>query len=65
MIICQIKYWMRLKSGIEKFANTGILIDTDDKLPENITLKNVVTCIIKYNDKFYLQLFLKEALLEA
>lgn len=30
---------MRLKIGIEKFANTGILIDTDDKLPENITLK--------------------------
>ena len=54
-----------MKIGIEKFVNTGILIDTDDKLPENVTLKNVVTGIIKYNNKFYLQLFLKEALLEA
>ena len=25
--------------GIEKFDNTEILIDTDDKLPDDITLK--------------------------
>ena len=35
--------------GIEKFYGTKILIDTDDKLPDDITLKNVVilmTCAI-------------------
>ena len=36
--------------GIEKFDDTKILIDTDDKLPDDITFKNVVilmTCVIK------------------
>ena len=28
--------------GMEKFDDAKILIDTDDKLPNNITLKNVV-----------------------
>ena len=28
--------------GIEKFDDTNILIETDDKLPDGITLKNVV-----------------------
>ena len=49
-----------------KFDNTKILIDTDDKFLDNITLKYVViivTCIIK--DKFYPQLFLEQAFLEA
>ena len=35
--------------GIEKFDDTKILINTDDKLPNNITLNNVVvliTCVI-------------------
>ena len=31
--------------GIEKFDNTKILIDTDDKLPGDITLKNDVILI--------------------
>ena len=38
--------------GIEKFDNTNILNDTDDKLPDDINLKNVMilmTCIIKDN----------------
>ena len=51
--------------GIEKIDDTRILIDTDDKLPHNITLKNAViltTCVIKDSDKFYPQLFLEEAL---
>ena len=42
---------------IEKFDDTKILIDTDDKLPDNITLQNAVilmTCVIKDDDKFYL-----------
>ena len=39
-----------------------ILIDTDDKLPEDNTSKNVVilmTYVIKGNDKFYPQIFLE------
>ena len=54
--------------GIEHFDNTEISVDTDDKLPDNITLKNVVmlmTCVIKGNNKFDPQIFLEEALLEA
>ena len=40
-------------------------LKTDDKLPDNTTLKNVVIlimCVIKCGNKFYLQLFSKEAL---
>ena len=39
-----------------------ILIDTDDKLPEDNTSKNVVilmTYVIEGNDKFYPQIFLE------
>ena len=35
--------------GIEKFDNSKILIDTDDKLPDDITFKNVVmlmACVV-------------------
>ena len=51
--------------GIEKFGHTKILSDSDDKLPDDITFKNVVIlmiCVIKDDDKFYPQLFLEEAL---
>ena len=51
--------------GIEKFDDTKILIDTDGKLPNDITLKNVVlliACVIKDDDKFHPQIFLEEAL---
>ena len=37
---------------MEKFGDTKTLIDTDDKLPDDITFKNVViiiTCIIKHD----------------
>ena len=53
--------------GIEKFDNTKILVDTNDKLQE-ITLKNIViliTCDIKDDRKFYSQIFIEEALLVA
>ena len=36
--------------GTEKFDDTKISVDTDDKLPDNITVTNVViltTCVIK------------------
>ena len=49
--------------GTEKFRDTIILIDTDDKPPHDITLKNVVilmTYVIKDSEKLYQQLFLAE-----
>ena len=48
--------------GIEKLDDTKILIDTDDKLPDDITFKNAF--IIKDCDKFYPQLFSEEALFD-
>ena len=51
--------------GIQKSDDTKILIDTDDKLPYYISLKNVliiVTSVIKDGDKLYPQLFLEETL---
>ena len=51
--------------GIEEINNIRILIDTDNKLPDDITLKNLViliTCVIEYGDKFFQQLFLEETL---
>ena len=49
---------------IAKFDDTKILIDTDDKLPYNITLENVViliTSVIKDGDKIYWYLYLEGA----
>ena len=51
--------------GIGKFNDTKILIVIDYKRPDDITLKNFVilmTYVIKYYDRLYLQLFLEEAL---
>ena len=61
------KVFDRIKEiiGIEEFDNSKILVDTDDKLPDIVTLKNVVIllmCIIKDDGKFYPQLFLEEAI---
>ena len=42
--------------GIEKLDDTKILIDIDDTLGDEITLKNVViiiSCIMKNYDNFY------------
>ena len=50
---------------IEKFDNTKILIDTDDKLPNYITFKNVktlITCVIKDDGKLYPQIFSEKTL---
>ena len=49
----------------EKYDGTNILIDTDDKLINYITLTNVViimTSVVKDDGKFYSQLFLEKAL---
>ena len=54
--------------GIEKFDNTKTFTDTDDKLPDDITLKYAVIlimCVMKDDNKFHPQLFLEEVLLEA
>ena len=43
------------KLGIKKLFDTKILIKTDDKFPDGITLKNVltfITHITKYGDRF-------------
>ena len=51
------------RKGIEKPYDTKVLIDADDKLPDDITLKNAgmsMTCVVKNFDKFYSQLFLKK-----
>ena len=53
------------KIGIGKFDNTKILIDTDDKLPNDITFKNVailITCVIKDDGNSYPQMFLEKSL---
>ena len=51
--------------GIKKFDDLKVLIDTNGKLPDNITFKNcliLTSCVIKDNDNFYLQIFLEKAL---
>ena len=52
--------------GIIKFDVTKILIDTDEKLPEYITLSNVVMLmtwgVVEDDNKFYPQIFLEEPL---
>ena len=52
-------------TSIEKLDETKILINTDNKLPDDVTLKNVLIsmiCIIRDVDKYYPQFFLEEAL---
>ena len=49
----------------KKFDHTKTLIDTDNKLPVDITLKNIMilmTSVIKNGSKFYPQLFSEETL---
>ena len=50
--------------AFEKFGNIKFLIETDDKLPDDITLKNVVilvASIINDGDKCYSQISSEEA----
>ena len=52
--------------AIKKIDDTMIFIDTNDKFQDDISFKNVViliTCDIKDDGKFYLQIFFEEALL--
>ena len=53
------------KIDIGKIDDTKILVETDDKLPDHITLKYVmvsVRCVIKDGHELYPQIFLKEVL---
>ena len=64
-VVYKVLYKIKETTGIAKFDETKILIDTDDKLLNFITLKNVViliTYIIKDDGKFYPQIFLEGAL---
>lgn len=64
-LLYKVLYKIKETIGIEKFDDSKILIDKDDKLPDYITLKDVViliTCIIKDDHKFYLEISLEEAL---
>ena len=67
----------KITISIEKFDDTKILINTDNKVPDYITLRNVVilitciitlknvviliTCNIKHDGEIYLRIFLEEA----
>ena len=54
-------------AGIKKFEDVKVLIDADDKFPDDIILKNVViliTCVLKEDDKLYLQISLEETLFD-
>ena len=50
--------------GIEKFDDAKILINMDDKLFSEATLKNkvLISHVMKDDGKFYPQIFLEEAL---
>ena len=53
---------------VEKFDYTTVVIDADDKLPDDIILKDfaiLITCNMKDDDKFYPEILLQEALLLA
>ena len=52
-----------IRIGFEKLNDIRILIDTDYKLPNDITLKNVIlmSFVIKNGDQFHSKLFLEEA----
>ena len=52
--------------GVKKFDNTEILIETNKKLQDDISPKNIViliTSVIKDGSKFYPQMFLGKALI--
>ena len=65
-VLDKVSYKFKNIMDIEKLHDTKNLIETDDKLPNDITLKNVktlITCVTKNGDKLYSQIFLEKALL--
>ena len=54
--------------SIRNFDDNKILVDTDNKLADDITLENIVIlmrCVIKNDSKFYQKTFSIDALLRA
>ena len=53
-ILNKTQYKIKKIIGIKKFDETKILIDTDDKLPVDITFKHVIlmTSVVKDEDKY-------------
>ena len=51
------------KRLLKLLSDIKILMDADDKLPNDFTLKNAVklmTCVLRDGDKFYAQIILEE-----
>ena len=49
---------------VDNYMLDNVLIGTDKKLPDDITLKNAVmlmTCVAKDGENLYIHLFLEEA----
>ena len=64
-ILDEVLYKIKKIIGIKNFNNTKILIDKDDKLPLDITLKSdviLVACVPEDDDTVYQQLPLEEEL---
>ena len=64
-MLCEVLNKIKIIITIQKFDNTNILIDTDDKLAREVALKNPLilnSYVIKDGDKFYPQVFLKKPL---
>ena len=64
-ILVKVLHMIKKIIDIEKFDYIKFLTDADDKLPDDITFKNVVmliTCAIIDGDKSYPQLFLEYVL---
>ena len=66
MITCWIALSkIKMIKCIQKFGDTKILIEADEKLPDDVTLQIVeilVTCLIEDDNKYSPQIFFKEEL---
>ena len=49
-------------AGIKKFEDAKVLIDADDIIFKNVVI--LITCVIKEDDKLYLQISLEETLFD-
>ena len=49
-------------AGIKKFEDAKVLIDADDIIFKNVMI--LITCVIKEDDKLYLQISLEETMFD-
>lgn len=64
-MLAKVSNEIKIIVNIENFDDNKISIETDDKLPGDLTLKTVlilITCFIKDADKFNPKIFLEEVL---